>query len=39
VPGGPVLVVDCFNAIPASAEAAVRSLAALPGERKRQSSG
>src|SRR5207244_2864762 len=34
VPRGPVLVVDCFNAIPASAEAAVRSLAALPGERK-----
>src|ERR671929_36515 len=34
VPDGPVLVVDCFNAIPASAEAAVRSLAALPGERK-----
>jgi UDP-N-acetylmuramoyl-tripeptide--D-alanyl-D-alanine ligase len=34
VPGGPVLVVDCFNAIPASAEAAVRSLAALPGNRK-----
>jgi UDP-N-acetylmuramoyl-tripeptide--D-alanyl-D-alanine ligase len=34
VPGGPVLVVDCFNAIPASAEAAVRSLAALPGQRK-----
>ncbi|HWH96230.1 MAG TPA: UDP-N-acetylmuramoyl-tripeptide--D-alanyl-D-alanine ligase [Baekduia sp.] len=34
VPGGPVLLVDCFNAIPASAEAAVRSLAALPGERK-----
>jgi UDP-N-acetylmuramoyl-tripeptide--D-alanyl-D-alanine ligase len=34
VPGGPVLVVDCFNAIPASAEAAVRSLAALPGERR-----
>jgi UDP-N-acetylmuramoyl-tripeptide--D-alanyl-D-alanine ligase len=33
-PGGPVLVVDCFNAIPASTEAAVRSLAALPGERK-----
>jgi len=32
--GGPVLLVDCFNAIPASAEAAVRSLAALPGERK-----
>jgi len=34
VPGGPTLIVDCFNAIPASAEAAVRSLAALPGERK-----
>jgi UDP-N-acetylmuramoyl-tripeptide--D-alanyl-D-alanine ligase len=34
VPGGPVLVVDCFNAIPTSAEAALRSLAALPGERK-----
>jgi UDP-N-acetylmuramoyl-tripeptide--D-alanyl-D-alanine ligase len=34
VPDGPLLVVDCFNAIPASAEAAVRSLAALPGERK-----
>jgi len=34
VPGGPVLVVDCFNAIPASAEAALRSLAALPSERK-----
>jgi UDP-N-acetylmuramoyl-tripeptide--D-alanyl-D-alanine ligase len=34
VPGGPILVVDCFNAIPASADAAVRSLAALPGERK-----
>jgi UDP-N-acetylmuramoyl-tripeptide--D-alanyl-D-alanine ligase len=34
VPGGPLLVVDCFNAIPASAEAAVRSLAALPGARK-----
>ncbi len=34
VPGGPVLVVDCYNANPASAEAAVRSLAALPGERK-----
>jgi UDP-N-acetylmuramoyl-tripeptide--D-alanyl-D-alanine ligase len=33
-PGGPVLVVDCFNSIPASAEAALRSLAALPGERK-----
>jgi UDP-N-acetylmuramoyl-tripeptide--D-alanyl-D-alanine ligase len=34
VSGGPVLVVDCFNAIPASNEAAVRSLAALSGERK-----
>jgi UDP-N-acetylmuramoyl-tripeptide--D-alanyl-D-alanine ligase len=34
VPGGPVLVVDCFNAVPASTEAAVRSLAALSGERK-----
>src|ERR671930_954869 len=34
VPGGPVLVVDCFNAIPASAEAALRSLAVLHGERK-----
>ena len=32
--GGPVMVVDCYNAIPASAEAAVRSLAALPGKRK-----
>jgi UDP-N-acetylmuramoyl-tripeptide--D-alanyl-D-alanine ligase len=34
VPGGPVLVVDCYNANPASTEAAVRSLAALPGERR-----
>jgi UDP-N-acetylmuramoyl-tripeptide--D-alanyl-D-alanine ligase len=34
VADGPLLVVDCFNAIPASAEAAVRALAALPGERK-----
>ena len=34
VPGGPVLVVDCYNANPASTEAALRSLAALPGERK-----
>jgi UDP-N-acetylmuramoyl-tripeptide--D-alanyl-D-alanine ligase len=33
-PGGPVLLVDCFNSIPASAEAAVRSLAQLPAERK-----
>jgi UDP-N-acetylmuramoyl-tripeptide--D-alanyl-D-alanine ligase len=28
------MVVDCFNAIPASAEAAVRSLAALPAQRR-----
>jgi UDP-N-acetylmuramoyl-tripeptide--D-alanyl-D-alanine ligase len=34
LPGGPVLVVDCFNAIPASAEAALRSLAELPSGRK-----
>ena len=34
LPGGPALVVDCFNAIPASTEAALRSLAAMPGERK-----
>jgi UDP-N-acetylmuramoyl-tripeptide--D-alanyl-D-alanine ligase len=34
VPGGPVLVVDCYNANPASSEAALRSLAALQGERK-----
>jgi UDP-N-acetylmuramoyl-tripeptide--D-alanyl-D-alanine ligase len=34
LPGGPVLVVDCYNANPASAEAALRSLAALPGQRK-----
>ncbi len=34
VPGGPAVIVDCFNAIPASAEAAMRSLAALPGGRK-----
>jgi UDP-N-acetylmuramoyl-tripeptide--D-alanyl-D-alanine ligase len=34
LPGGPTLVVDCFNAIPASTEAALRSLAALPGGRK-----
>jgi UDP-N-acetylmuramoyl-tripeptide--D-alanyl-D-alanine ligase len=34
LPGGPLLVVDCFNSIPASAEAALRALAALPGERK-----
>ena len=34
LPEGPVLIVDCYNANPASAEAAVRSLAALPGDRK-----
>jgi UDP-N-acetylmuramoyl-tripeptide--D-alanyl-D-alanine ligase len=34
VRGGPFLVVDCYNANPASAEAAVRSLAELPGKRK-----
>src|SRR5665213_3591056 len=34
VPDGPVLVVDCYNANPASVEAALRSLATLPGERK-----
>jgi UDP-N-acetylmuramoyl-tripeptide--D-alanyl-D-alanine ligase len=35
VPGGPVVVVDCFNAIPTSAEAALRSLAELPGASER----
>jgi UDP-N-acetylmuramoyl-tripeptide--D-alanyl-D-alanine ligase len=34
VPGGPVLVVDCYNANPASTEAALRSLATLPAGRK-----
>jgi UDP-N-acetylmuramoyl-tripeptide--D-alanyl-D-alanine ligase len=34
VPGGPALVIDCFNAVPASVEAAVRALAALPAKRK-----
>jgi UDP-N-acetylmuramoyl-tripeptide--D-alanyl-D-alanine ligase len=34
VPGGPVLVVDCYNANPASAEAALRSLGALRREHK-----
>ena len=29
VPNGPVLIVDCYNANPASTEAALRSLAAL----------
>jgi UDP-N-acetylmuramoyl-tripeptide--D-alanyl-D-alanine ligase len=34
VPGGPLLVVDCYNANPASTEAALRSLTALPVRRK-----
>ena len=34
VPRGPVLVVDCYNANPASTEAALRSLASLPSGRK-----
>jgi UDP-N-acetylmuramoyl-tripeptide--D-alanyl-D-alanine ligase len=34
VHGGPVLVVDCYNANPASTEAALRSMAALPASRK-----
>jgi UDP-N-acetylmuramoyl-tripeptide--D-alanyl-D-alanine ligase len=34
VPGGPILIVDCYNANPASVEAALSSLAALPSERK-----
>jgi UDP-N-acetylmuramoyl-tripeptide--D-alanyl-D-alanine ligase len=33
-PDGPVLLVDCYNANPASTAAALRSLAALPGGRK-----
>ncbi len=33
-PGGPTLLVDCYNANPASAEAALRSLAALPAARR-----
>jgi UDP-N-acetylmuramoyl-tripeptide--D-alanyl-D-alanine ligase len=34
VVGGPVTVVDCYNANPASTEAALRSLAALPATRR-----
>jgi UDP-N-acetylmuramoyl-tripeptide--D-alanyl-D-alanine ligase len=34
VSDGPVMLVDCFNSIPASAAAALRSLAALRGRRK-----
>jgi UDP-N-acetylmuramoyl-tripeptide--D-alanyl-D-alanine ligase len=33
-PGGPVLVADCYNANPASTEAALRTLAEVPSERK-----
>ena len=33
-PDGPVLLVDCYNANPASTEAALRSMAALPAGRK-----
>jgi UDP-N-acetylmuramoyl-tripeptide--D-alanyl-D-alanine ligase len=33
-PGKPVLVVDCYNANPASTEAALRSLAVVPAARK-----
>ena len=34
IPDGPTMVVDCYNANPASTEAALRSLAALPDGRK-----
>ena len=34
VPGGPVLVVDCYNANPASTEAALRALGTLGARRK-----
>jgi UDP-N-acetylmuramoyl-tripeptide--D-alanyl-D-alanine ligase len=33
-PDGPALIVDCFNSVPASAEAALRALAALPARRR-----
>jgi UDP-N-acetylmuramoyl-tripeptide--D-alanyl-D-alanine ligase len=33
-PDGPMLLVDCYNANPASTEAALRALAALPAQRK-----
>jgi UDP-N-acetylmuramoyl-tripeptide--D-alanyl-D-alanine ligase len=33
-PGGPLLVADCYNANPASTEAALRTLAEVPSERK-----
>jgi UDP-N-acetylmuramoyl-tripeptide--D-alanyl-D-alanine ligase len=34
LPHGPALIVDCYNANPASTEAALRALAALRGARK-----
>jgi UDP-N-acetylmuramoyl-tripeptide--D-alanyl-D-alanine ligase len=34
VPCGPTLIVDCYNANPASTEAALQSLAELPSEHK-----
>ena len=34
VPGGPVLVVDCYNANPASTEAALHALATVPARRR-----
>jgi UDP-N-acetylmuramoyl-tripeptide--D-alanyl-D-alanine ligase len=34
VPSGPALIVDCYNANPASTEAALQALAALNGARK-----
>jgi len=34
VPDGPLLVLDCYNANPASTEAALRSLAAVPARRR-----
>jgi UDP-N-acetylmuramoyl-tripeptide--D-alanyl-D-alanine ligase len=34
LPHGPTLIVDCYNANPASTEAALRALAALDSERK-----
>ena len=34
IPDGPVLVVDCYNANPASTEAALRSMAELPAARR-----
>jgi UDP-N-acetylmuramoyl-tripeptide--D-alanyl-D-alanine ligase len=34
VPGAPLLVVDCYNANPASTQAALRALAAAPAARR-----